>query len=59
MHLNSIRKDLFSYFRLDLGKDWWISERWALGVGVNYATNFNDDDGVSFHAVGLAIRFGR
>lgn len=47
------------FSRYELGKDWWVSETWALGVGVGYtnmAQSFADDGDYSSNTITFFIR---
>lgn len=57
------------FFRFEIGKDWWISQRWSLGVALNYtfciyreSTSYSihsDKESLTGHSIGLMFRITR
>ena len=51
------------FYRLEVGRDWWFSKRWCVGVALNYTfgtMSLGDDDDVldnyRNHTFGLSVR---
>ena len=51
------------FTRYELGKDWWVSDTWSIGVGFAFTTvayqNVNDGDDGDHHSIGLFFRITR
>ncbi|MBR3073769.1 hypothetical protein [Fibrobacter sp.] len=51
------------FTRYELGKDWWVSDTWSIGVGFAFTKvvyeNVNDGDDGGHHFIGLFFRITR
>ena len=49
--------------RYEIGKDWWVSDTWSIGVGFSFTKSVypfeNDGETASHHVVGLFFRLTR
>lgn len=51
------------FYRLEVGRDWWFSKRWCLGVAFNYtfgtmdlSADSEESDNYRNHTFGLSVR---
>ena len=64
---DTVDHDYINYaFRFEVGKDWWFSRRWSVGIAFNYTLGkyseddhdyyYSDKDEYSGHTFGLTVR---